>query len=111
MKHLIFISCFFLPAILCAQKMNGVDIDKLTSINYMEVVVSKTPFKSTYFAKADYGQGLKVGDHGFQDETGKDIEFKSEIHVLNWLSSYGWIYVKDWTDQNIYHLILYRPKE
>lgn len=110
MKNLIFVLALCAPVAGWSQMMNGMDLGKMDGLKYMEVVVSKTPFSKTYFAKADFGQGLKPGEHGFQED-GKDKEFKSEMHVLNWLWVKGWDLVRDWQDGDVRHFVVERAEE
>jgi len=89
-----------------AQMLNGTDLGQLSDVKYMDVMVSKAGFKSTYFAKADYGQGVKMSDKGFQDENGEPVDFKTPVHVLNWLSKYGWALHRDWEDGAVLHFLM-----
>lgn len=111
MKQVFFIMALVAPVVGLCQKMNGMDLSKMADLKYMEVVVSKVPFSKTYFAKADFGQGLKVGEHGFEDEEGKDKSFKSEIHVLNWLWGYGWDLVRDWQEDDVRKFLMERAPD
>lgn len=107
MKNLIFVLALCAPVAGWSQMMNGLDLGQMDGLKYMEVVVSRTPFAKTYFAKADFGQGLKTGEHGFQED-GKDKEFKSEMHVLNWLWVKGWDLVRDWQEGEVRHFLVER---
>lgn len=94
-----------------AQTLNGMDLAQMPSVRYMEVVVTeKAPFTKKYFAKADFGQGMKSVDKGFQED-GEEKEFKSEIHVLNWLSGYEWRLIRDWNDGPGRHFLVERTPD
>lgn len=105
MKQVIFLVVMWWPVMGWGQVVDGVDLGKMENLKYMEVVVTKTPFTKSYFAKADIGQGLKVGEHGFEED-GKDKDFKSEIHVLNWLWNQGWDLVRDWQEGEVRHFLM-----
>lgn len=108
MKQVLLVMALLAPVVALSQKMNGMDLGQMSDVKYMEVVVSKVPFSKTYFAKADFGQGLKTGEHGFEDENGKDKEFKSEIHVINWLWVLGWDLMRDWQEGEVRHFLMQR---
>lgn len=54
---------------------------------YCEVrVIRKSLFRTAAIARIDFGQG----DEFLKDEQGKEIEFASNVAVLNYLNSRGW---------------------
>lgn len=111
MKRILLFLALVAPCVGWGQMLNGVDIGKMTDLKYIEVVVSKAPMSKNYFAKADIGQGLKMSDKGFQDDAGEGIDFKSDMHVLNWLWVRGWDLVRDWQEGEVRHFLMERAAE
>lgn len=109
MKQVLFVVALWAPVVGWGQVLNGVDIGKMENVRYMEVVVSKVggAFSKGYFAKADFGQGLKLGEEGFE-ENGEAKTFKSDIHVLNWLNGFGWKLIRDWNEGATRHFLVER---
>lgn len=109
MKQVLFALALWAPVVGWGQVLNGVDLGQMPNVRYMEVVVTKAEgaFSKSRFAKADFGQGLKVGEKGFQED-GESKEFKSEIHVLNWLSGFGWRLIRDWNEGMSRHFLVER---
>lgn len=89
MKHTLLLFALFLSAIFAhAQTVDGISIDDKKEVVFCELIVIKKPFKSEFIAGLDYGQYQKGKQ--YVEEDGKEKEFNSEIHAINYMVSLGW---------------------
>ena len=94
MKSIYLIPAFFLP--ICydamAQYIGDVPLRDVQS-EYIEVTAGGSMLRKGINAYIDYGQESEPytnKDHVLTDNYGKPMEFKSNIHVLNYMQEQGY---------------------
>jgi hypothetical protein len=93
------LSIFFLFFIISHQNLTaqvyvqGKDINQIEGVEYIELMVDSQSFVKSVFAEIDFGQTMYSIDsrrNRIEDSEGKDIRFKSEIDIFNFLYKNGW---------------------
>jgi len=117
MKRFIIIILLILPGLSFSQvKVDGVDINSLEGIKYIEIVGFERLLSTKVTVTIDYGQKMKFGsDQRIEKEDGKPIIFNSVIEALNFLNKNGWEFVNNYavtiSNQNVYHYLLKRREQ
>ena len=79
---------------------------------YCEVrVIRKSLFRTTTIARIDFGKG----DDVLKDEQGKEMEFASNVAVLNYMNSKGWklvdVHNRIWDGDSYTYYVMKRSLE
>ena len=91
MKMSFILSFFILGTVISyAQTVNGIPIEKY-DVEYAQIIGT---FGSVSFnVQLDFGHSHKAKDQRIIGKDGKQMEFKSMIEVLNFMTKYGYEYV------------------
>jgi hypothetical protein len=114
MKLLFIVLIMIVSSTIQAQvKVEGIDINSLSDIKYVEIVGAFKFMSTKVTVYIDYGQKLKLGtDQRIENETGKPMVFNSMVDALNFMEANGWVFVNNYAitsgQQNVYHFLLKR---
>jgi hypothetical protein len=111
---LVFLLWYNVPVF--SQVIEGVDISKDTSVQYIMVVAGNKPFSKGIIIAIDYGQEFSWGTDSRVDDplTGKPLKFNSVMAALNFMYSCGWEFQDAYSvtagNANVYHYLMRRKQ-
>ncbi|MDX2302197.1 MAG: hypothetical protein NW226_05320 [Microscillaceae bacterium] len=106
---LFFLTFYSLSALQAQIYVNKKDINQLTDIVYIEVIIDSRAFRGgRSFAILDYGQlirGFTARENRITNERGEDELFNGEMDVFNFLHRKGWIHETTYAKEAyVYHI-------